>query len=88
MSPHKDKSLEYLQELLDQGFKYVKWISSDEPCEICQSLNGEEWDLEDFISNLEHEAPIFEHSHVNCRCHIEVSNDDSEIIKVNYDGLL
>jgi hypothetical protein len=86
--PNTDISLDYLRELLNEGFNKVKWVYSGSGCDICRSLNNQEWTLEEFIYDLHHEAPIFEHSHVNCNCYIEVSNNEGEIIKVNWNGLI
>ena len=84
----QEKSLIYLKRLLKKGFDKVKWVYSESGCSKCSSLHGKKWDLEDFIDGLEHNAPIFEHSHPNCDCYLEVSNDDGEVLEVNWKGLM
>jgi len=83
-----DESLSVLERLLDAGYTNVKWIVSSEPCAICRDLEDKEWDLKDFISGLDHEAPVFEHGHVNDRCELEVSGPDLETIRVNFEGII
>jgi hypothetical protein len=88
MKAKKDRSLDYLKRLLKKGFNKVKWVYPDSGCKKCKRLNGKKWDLEEFIEGLEYKAPIFEHSHVNCNCYLEVSNDDGEVLELNWKGLL
>jgi hypothetical protein len=82
----QDESLKILKELKKQGFNKVKWVTKIGACRLCRRLNRKEWTLEEFISNLKYSAPIFEKSHPNCDDTIEVSNDDGDIITVNYEG--
>jgi len=83
-----DDSLRYLSSLLRKGFNKVTWRTTEPYCDTCSDLDGEEWSLKDFISDLEHKAPIFEHSHVNCDCELVVSNEDGEEVIVNWEGLV
>ena len=84
-----DMSLQTLQELLDNGFDEVKWVGNEDECQQCQYLNGTKWTLEEFLSNLRHEAPIFEKSHVNCRCYLIVRNTiTGEEQNVNWEGVV
>lgn len=65
----QDMSLPILRRLVDLGYDKALWNIHEtlhvEP-DICDFYNGEVFDLKGMISNLEHEAPIFEKSHVNC----------------------
>jgi hypothetical protein len=86
----QDVSLKDLNDLLANGFDEVEWVweSRDRTCK-CSELNGLKWTLSDFITNLRHDAPIFEHSHVNCHCHIIVRNlTTGEEQKVNFSGIV
>jgi hypothetical protein len=86
---NQDMSLSVLQELLDNGFDEVEWVGNEYECAQCQNLNGTKYSLADFISNLQHAAPIFEKSHVNCRCYLIVRNTiTGEEQKVNFEGLV
>ena len=84
----QEKSLQYFKGLLKKGFNKVTCVYSESGCSKCSSLNGKTWDLEDFIDGIEHKAPIFEKTHPNCNCYVEVSNDEGEIIEVNWKGLM
>jgi len=68
----QDVSLARLETLLNEGYVNVTWQKSASPDEVCRLLHGQRWKLAEFISGLEHEAPIFEVSHVNCRCTVVV----------------
>lgn len=84
-----DMSLAPLQELLYNGFDEVEWVGNEDECQQCQHLNGNKWTLEEFLSNLRYEAPIFEKSHVNCRCYLIVRNTiTGDEQKVNWEGLV
>ena len=84
-----DMSLPSLQELLNNGFDEVEWVGNESECYQCQSLEGTKWSLEEFISNLRYEAPIFEKSHVNCKCYLIVRNTiTGEEQTVNFEGVV
>jgi len=84
-----DMSLYELQNALDDGFDTVEWIWDEFDYDICYDLDKQTWSLEDFIADLNYEAPIFEKSHVNCQCSIRVSNSKTGEIKiVNYTGII
>lgn len=78
-----DRSLYDLTQLLQEGYNKVTWKRSAIACPICQSLHGMEWDLEDFISNLQHDAAIYEKSHPACGCTVLVSGPDHNIVEVS-----
>ena len=79
LAAYQDMSMDQLQPLLDDGYDLVVWQSSYSPCPTCQALEGATWSLAEFISGLTHNAPMFEHSHVNCSCtlNIQSSMDDT-----------
>jgi len=85
----QDVSLPVLEELLADGYDQVYWHTSpgatDGPCIAAEGPKGS---LADFISGLQHAAPIFEHTHVGCRCSITVSGPGKEDVVVDYTGRL
>jgi hypothetical protein len=83
----QDESLSILQDLLNQGFTDVVWIYNSYKCPKCRSLDGKKWKLKDFIANLKYEAPIFEKSHIGCKCLIAVKNINGEERIVDFTGL-
>lgn len=89
----QDDSETILRRLLKQGYHTVTWISSDSDyakVDGCNALNNKQWALSDFLLGLEHEAPIFEKSHVQCQCRIRVTGDQVENLQsvvLDYRGL-
>jgi hypothetical protein len=70
----RDESLDKLLELKLLGYDTVKWKSWPESKDpVTQSLDGQEWSLEDFISNLRYAAPVYEHGHVQDKSSLVVS---------------
>ncbi len=66
----QDMSRPVLEDLLNQGYEVVEWDSGRSVHSVCRELNHQQWSLQDFVSNLNHDAPIFEKSHpgdANCR---------------------
>jgi len=84
--PNTDESLEILKDLLNEGYVEVEWEIHEHGCSKCNELHGKTWTLEEFIEHLNHEAPIFEHSHVNCICKVIVRNLEGDEIRVNWEG--
>jgi hypothetical protein len=70
----QDVSLPVFQELLGQGYDSVLWRTNpgatDGPCLV---RNGDTFPLADFISGLQYAAPIYEKTHVGCKCQMVVS---------------
>lgn len=88
----QDISLPILEDLKNRGFNKVIWHTSDTDYamnDICSTMNNKEWELEEFIYETHHDAPIFSKSHVQCMCEIECINSQSgESIRVNYNGVV
>ena len=74
VAAQQDNSLGQLTDLMNQGFTTCVWQKSWAPCPKCVGLHGSTYNIQYFISGLAHGAPIFEKSHVNCRCVILVQN--------------
>ena len=77
-----------LQSLLEQGFTEVVWINKEMACGICQSLNGQTLDLQQFLLETRYEAPIFSHSHVQCLCYLQVKHPNGSVINVDWSGVI
>jgi hypothetical protein len=83
----QDESLDILQDLLQQGFTDVEWIYRSYKCPKCRAMDGKKFKLKDFIANLQYAAPIFEKSHVGCKCLVVVKNLNGEERIIDYTGL-
>jgi len=81
-------SLFDLQMLLDQGYTTTRWIASFDPCEICQAMAGQEWNLREVIDSTQYFAPLFCRSHPNCRCEFEVTGPGLPPVRVNWQGII
>ena len=79
----QDMSLPILQGLVSLEYDRAIWNIHEvlhKEYDICDHYNGEEFDIVKMISNLEHDAPIFETSHVNCFCRLSCfSTTNSEL---------
>lgn len=72
--PPTDMSKVTLEMLRNEGYEIVTWESSPTSLDMaCAMLDGEQWNIDDFISGLSYNAPIFEKSHVGCKCRLIVS---------------
>lgn len=74
----QDDSLPILLDLIEKGYDRAVWHlhESHTVYDICDIFNGKVFDLNKMTSNLEHEAPLFEASHVNCyKNDVEVYTD-------------
>lgn len=85
----QDVSLPILRSLFAKGYRKTKWRTNagatDAPC---ISKDGDEQGLSSFISGLQHAAPIYEKTHVGCRCVIEVSGPNKPQVVVSAFGLV
>lgn len=87
--PLQDVSLPVFEDLLEQGFNKATFIAHSNACSYCKKRNGKTWDLYQFISNLQYDAPIFEKAaHVNAQSKIKVwdSTNNLDPVYVNYAG--
>ena len=71
----------------DMGYTFVKWIANPGACHICRDLDGQTWDLTEFIDTTDYDAPMFSRSHVNCLCSIICSGPGLEDRVVMWDGV-
>ena len=87
--PLQDVSLPVFEDLLEQGFNKATFIAHPHACSYCKKRSGMTWDLYQFISNLQYDAPIFEKAaHVNAQSKIKVwdSTNNLDPVYVNYAG--
>ena len=80
----QDESLGQLTDLQSQGYTTCVWQASWAPCNKCRTMNGQSFPIAAFVSGLTFSAPVFERSHVGCRCTILVQNpttgDEVEVL--------
>jgi hypothetical protein len=69
----QDYSLLDLLDLQEEGYDTVKWDATTTQDPRSRRLHNKTWPLEEFISNLSHEAPIFERSHIGSRARVIVT---------------
>lgn len=85
-------SLPILKRLVSLGYNRAIWNIHEvlhKEYDICDHYNGEEFDIVKMISNLEHDSPIFETSHVNCYCRLScfsTTNSELDTIIIDWQG--
>jgi hypothetical protein len=85
----QDVSLPILKRLLAEGYDGVVWVCNTAAKDVaCRSLNGKTWALADFLSETTHDAPVFSHSHVGCKCMIRLTADEKPDVLVRAFGLV
>lgn len=88
----QDDSTYIFKKLLQLGYDKGIWHVNEKThtvYDICDTLDGKVVDLKELISDLEHDAPIFETSHPNCNCYIlcySTTNPELDIITVDWKG--
>ena len=83
----QDMSRPVLEQLLGGGYSEVEWDSGNSVCATCVELNHQKWTLEEFLSGLNHDAPMFEKSHPgDTGCTILVSGENLPIVRVDSYG--
>jgi hypothetical protein len=74
-----DNSLGVLNELLDAGYDTLELIVPNTACDKCKAAAGEK-DLREWISGLQHEAPLFEATHPDDgSCYFVVKDSNGEL---------
>lgn len=83
----QDESRPTLESLLSEGYDTVIWDASNSMHGICREVHDQQWALEDFISGLEHDAPIFEKTHPgDANCFLVVTGPDLPPVTVDSYG--
>lgn len=85
----QDVSLPIFRSLKAKGYTDTIWHTNagatDPPC---LSKNGDRQDLSSFLFGLQHAAPIYEKTHVGCKCTIEVVGTGKPSVMVNAFGIV
>lgn len=87
VAAQEDLTLPVLMELLGAGYDVVVWDSGASTHGKCIELNKQQWMLEDFVSGLQHSAPMAERSHPNDKnCRLIVMGPGLPSYRVDYFG--
>lgn len=83
----QDLTRPILENLMQSGYQVVIWDAGNSTHGSCRELDKQQWTLEDFISNLHHDAPMFEKSHPgDINCSILVQGPDLPTVRVDSFG--
>jgi hypothetical protein len=83
----QDMTRPILEDLINDGYQAVQWNSGNSTHSECLDLNHNQWPIKDFISGLEHDAPMFEKSHPGCSsCSVTVSGEGKPPIELDSFG--
>ena len=90
----QDDSSPKLRSALRNGYTQARWIlnpdyHAEKDDGICEALANNVFSIEELLTGLNYDAPIFETSHVGCLCSLEVSNPDNPELQpytINYGG--
>lgn len=84
--PPQDRSLPLLRRALEEGYDRFVWHVNPDPKheeDECNAMEGFDGSIDDLIANLEHAAPIYEVTHVGCKCYVELySSADPGLEKI------
>jgi hypothetical protein len=85
----QDVSLPIFRSLKSKGYNGTVWHTNagatDAPC---IAKDGDRQDLNSFLFGLQHAAPIYEKTHVGCKCTIEVTGNGKPSVMVNAFGIM
>jgi hypothetical protein len=85
----QDETRRELQRLMTDGYTTLTWIAGNQACQKCKdaAMDYVDVSIEDFISGLEFNAPMFEKTHVDCKsCHLLIKGDDVPMIRLYPNG--
>ena len=83
----QDMTRPILENLLTDGYSVVTWDSGNSTHSTCRDLNRQTWELDQFLSGLQHDAPLFERSHPgDVSCSLIVSGDGLSDVRVDSYG--
>lgn len=73
----QDMSTEVLMNAVQAGYTHAIWNLHElhPETDVCDTLHGKVFRLEDLVLGLQHNAPIFEKSHPNCICWLLVYSE-------------
>ena len=86
--PLQDVSLPVFEDLLNQGYNMITLVAWSGACNYCKQRNGKTMSLSNWLSQLQHEAPVFEAFHVNSQSELKVWDKTGQLpdVYVNYEG--
>jgi len=85
----QDVSLPIFRSLKAKGYRATRWHTNAGATDVpCLSKDGDEQDLNGFLFGLQHAAPIYEKTHVGCRCVVEVTGQGLPPIMVGAFGIV
>jgi hypothetical protein len=85
----QDVSLPIFRSLKAKGYKSTRWHTNAGATDVpCLSKDGDVQDLNSFLFGLQHAAPIYEKTHVGCKCTIEVTAKGKPSVMVNAFGIV
>jgi len=83
----QDVSRPVFEQLIAEGYADTLWNTSASATDAaCIARNLERMPLADMIANLQHDAPIYEKTHVGCTCSVTVSGAGKPDVVVNAFG--
>lgn len=89
MAAPQDVSLPIFRSLKAKGYRSTRWHTDagakDTPC---LARNNTVQDLNSFLFGLQHAAPIYEKTHVGCKCTVEVTAKGKPSVMVNAFGII
>ncbi len=85
----QDISLPIFRSLKSKGYNSTRWHTNAGATDVpCLSKDGDVQDLNSFLFGLQHAAPIYEKTHVGCKCTIEVTAPGKPTVMVNAFGIV
>lgn len=79
---HQDDSAPLLRSALRNGYTQARWILNpdhdwEQENQVCPTLDGQVFEIEELLAGTNFDAPIFEKSHVGCKCSLELFNPEN-----------
>ena len=83
----QDVSRPVFEELIGEGYNEGAWETNPSATDgPCVAMNGTRLSLQDLISNLQHDAPIFEKTHPGCHCGVRCTGEGKPDVVVGAFG--
>lgn len=78
----EDTSAANLLRLLDKGYTTAKLIYGKGDCYICAKNHGMTRTITELLESSFYNAPIYEWTHVGCRCELEITGPGLDPISI------
>ena len=59
----QDESRTVLESLRNSGYQTVEWDASNSSHDVCLALHKYTWTIDEFLTGLSYDAPVFERTH-------------------------